>query len=45
MGAVYEDMAFTIHSHPTLPEALKEAVLAARNEAIHALPAMAPVKA
>lgn len=45
MGAVFTDIAFTIHSHPTLPEALKEAVLAAKNEAIHALPAMAPVKA
>lgn len=44
MGAVFTDIAFTIHAHPTLPEALKEAVLAAKNEAIHALPAMAPVR-
>jgi pyruvate/2-oxoglutarate dehydrogenase complex dihydrolipoamide dehydrogenase (E3) component len=37
MGAVFEDLALTIHSHPTLPEGLKEAVLAAKGEAIHAL--------
>ena len=35
MGAVLQDMALTIHPHPTLSEALMEAAAAARNEAIH----------
>ncbi len=45
MGTVFTDIAQTIHAHPTLPEALKEAVLAAKNEAIHGLPAPAHVRA
>ncbi|MBM3273933.1 MAG: dihydrolipoyl dehydrogenase [Candidatus Sericytochromatia bacterium] len=44
MGAVFDDVALTIHAHPTLPEALKEAVLAAKGEALHALPSPAAVK-
>jgi dihydrolipoamide dehydrogenase len=35
MGATLEDVAATIHTHPTLGEAVHEAVLAARGEAIH----------
>ena len=35
MGAVLEDLAFTIHPHPTLPEALNEAAEAALGKAIH----------
>jgi dihydrolipoamide dehydrogenase len=35
MGATLEDVAGTIHTHPTLSEAVHEAVLAARGEAIH----------
>ncbi len=42
MGALYEDVALTIHAHPTLPEALKEAVMAARGEAVHVLNAPLP---
>ncbi|MBU6427483.1 MAG: dihydrolipoyl dehydrogenase [Cyanobacteria bacterium REEB65] len=42
MGAMYEDLALTIHAHPTMPEALKEAVMAARGEAVHALNAPLP---
>jgi len=30
-----EDIARTIHAHPTLPEAMKEAALAVEKEAIH----------
>ncbi|MBM3270452.1 MAG: dihydrolipoyl dehydrogenase [Candidatus Sericytochromatia bacterium] len=45
MGAVFDDIGLTIHAHPTLPEALKEAVLAAKGEALHALPGPAPVRA
>ncbi len=37
MGAYLEDVALTIHTHPTLPEALMEACKAALGEAIHAL--------
>jgi dihydrolipoamide dehydrogenase len=44
MGAVFNDLALTIHAHPTLSEALKEAVLAAKGEALHALPSPAAVK-
>jgi len=36
MGATLEDVAGTIHTHPTLSEAVHEAALAARGEAIHA---------
>jgi dihydrolipoamide dehydrogenase len=35
MGAVLEDLASTIHPHPTLPEALMEAAEAAQGKAIH----------
>jgi dihydrolipoamide dehydrogenase len=37
MGAYLEDIALTIHAHPTLPEALMEACKAALGEAIHAI--------
>ncbi|MDT3434212.1 dihydrolipoyl dehydrogenase [Haloarcula sp. 1CSR25-25] len=35
MGAQLEDIAGTIHTHPTLSEAVHEAAAAARGEAIH----------
>jgi dihydrolipoamide dehydrogenase len=35
MGAVAQDVNLTIHPHPTLPEALREAVAAALGEAVH----------
>jgi len=35
-AASAEDLARTCHAHPTLPEALKEAALAALGRAIHA---------
>lgn len=35
MGATLEDLALTIHSHPSLPEALGEAVEAVTGMAIH----------
>jgi dihydrolipoamide dehydrogenase len=37
MGASVEDVALTIHAHPTLPEAFMEACKAALGEAIHRL--------
>ncbi|HTN51208.1 MAG TPA: FAD-dependent oxidoreductase [Anaeromyxobacter sp.] len=37
MGASLEDVALTVHAHPTLPEAFMEACKAALGEAIHAL--------
>ncbi|MFO0581197.1 MAG: dihydrolipoyl dehydrogenase [Anaeromyxobacter sp.] len=37
MGAYVEDVALTIHAHPTLSEAFMEACKAALGEAIHAL--------
>ncbi len=37
MGAYLEDVALTIHAHPTLPEAFNEACRAALGEAIHML--------
>jgi dihydrolipoamide dehydrogenase len=37
MGAFVDDIALTVHAHPTLPEALQEAVKAAVGEAVHAL--------
>ncbi|HEY7725955.1 MAG TPA: dihydrolipoyl dehydrogenase [Anaeromyxobacteraceae bacterium] len=37
MGASLEDVALTVHAHPTLPEAFHEACKAALGEAIHAL--------
>ncbi|HET7753554.1 MAG TPA: dihydrolipoyl dehydrogenase [Anaeromyxobacteraceae bacterium] len=37
MGAYVEDVALTVHAHPTLPEAFMEACKAALGEAIHRL--------
>jgi dihydrolipoamide dehydrogenase len=37
LGADVEDVALTVHAHPTLPEAFMEACKAALGEAIHAL--------
>jgi dihydrolipoamide dehydrogenase len=37
MGATLEDVAATIHTHPTLGEAVMEAVENARDRAIHTL--------
>jgi dihydrolipoamide dehydrogenase len=37
MGAYLEDVAMTIHAHPTLPEAFMEACKAALGEAVNAL--------
>jgi dihydrolipoamide dehydrogenase len=37
MGAYIEDVALTVHAHPTLPEAFMEACKAALGEAIHAM--------
>ena len=35
MGASLDDLAMTMHAHPTFPETLSEAAEAARNESIH----------
>jgi dihydrolipoamide dehydrogenase len=35
MGAVLEDVAHTIHAHPTLGEAVQEAALRALGRALH----------
>jgi dihydrolipoamide dehydrogenase len=35
MGAVAEDVSFTVHPHPTLPEMIMEAVASAQGKAIH----------
>ncbi len=35
MGATAEDLALTVHPHPTLPEALMEAAEVALGKAIH----------
>jgi dihydrolipoamide dehydrogenase len=35
MGAFLEDVALTIHPHPTMSEALQEAVEAALGQAVH----------
>jgi dihydrolipoamide dehydrogenase len=35
MGAAAEDVARSVHAHPTLPEAVKEAALAVAKRAIH----------
>lgn len=35
MGATTEDLALTVHTHPTLPESLMEAAEAVHNMAIH----------
>jgi dihydrolipoamide dehydrogenase len=37
MGATLEDVALTVHAHPTMPEAFQEACLSAMGEAIHML--------
>jgi len=37
MGATLEDIGFTVHPHPTLPESLMEAAEAAKGKAIHIL--------
>jgi len=37
MGATLEDLALTVHPHPTLPESLMEATEAAKGKAIHIL--------
>jgi len=37
MGATLDDLALTVHPHPTLPEALMEATEAAKGKAIHIL--------
>jgi dihydrolipoamide dehydrogenase len=37
MGATLEDVALTVHAHPTLPEAFQEACLAAQGQAVHML--------
>jgi dihydrolipoamide dehydrogenase len=35
MGATLQDIAGTIHAHPTLGEAVQEAALKAMGQAIH----------
>ena len=37
MGATLEDIALTVHPHPTLPESIMEASEAAKGKAIHIL--------
>jgi len=37
MGATLEDIGFTIHPHPTLPESIMEAAQAGKGKAIHIL--------
>jgi dihydrolipoamide dehydrogenase len=37
MGASLEDLALTIHPHPTFPEAIMETAEAALGRAIHVL--------
>jgi dihydrolipoamide dehydrogenase len=39
MGATAEDIATTIHAHPSLPEAIMEAAEAAHGKSIHVAPA------
>jgi len=41
LGARLDDLALTIHPHPTLPEGLREAAEAAMGTAIHILSAKA----
>ncbi|GAO01503.1 hypothetical protein [Anaeromyxobacter sp. PSR-1] len=36
LGATADDLAWTTHAHPTLPEAMLEAALGFRGAAIHA---------
>ena len=38
MGATARDIVETIHAHPSLPEAIREAALGITGEAIHAMP-------
>ena len=45
MGALADDVALTIHPHPTLPEAIMEATKAALGEAIHVVNRAAPTRA
>jgi dihydrolipoamide dehydrogenase len=35
LGASAEDLARSVHAHPTLPEAIKEAAMAVAGRAIH----------
>ena len=35
MGALVEDVALTVHAHPTLPETMMEAAEATLGHAIH----------
>jgi dihydrolipoamide dehydrogenase len=37
MGATLDDLALTVHPHPTLPEALMEATEASKGKAINIL--------
>ncbi len=39
MGATVEDIALTVHPHPTLPEAIMEAAESAAGHPIHQLKA------
>lgn len=45
MGALAEDLALTVHVHPTLSEAVMEASKAARGEAVHILNRKRPAHA
>lgn len=42
MGACVEDLALTVHAHPTLPESLMEAAEAVHQQAIHIYQKKAP---
>lgn len=42
MGATLEDIGFTIHPHPTLPEAIMEAAEAAKGKAINIVQKLQP---
>ncbi|MDI3299307.1 MAG: dihydrolipoyl dehydrogenase [Bacillota bacterium] len=42
MGATLEDLALTIHAHPTLPEAIMEAAGVGLGQPVHALPRRRP---
>jgi dihydrolipoamide dehydrogenase len=37
MAATVDDLALTVHPHPTLPEAIMEAAEATKGKAIHVL--------
>jgi dihydrolipoamide dehydrogenase len=45
MGAMVEDVALTVHPHPTLPETLMEAADATLGHAIHIFQRKAPAPA